>query len=312
MSLTLYWMHCGGCGGDTHALLNAHSPDFPELLESLDIQLLWQPSLSNITAKEHHDLVDKMLSGEQQLDILCVEGAVVRGPSGTGMFEAIEGRPKKNILAGLCNKAKYVVAVGTCASFGGISAECEIEASGLQFLKRSKGGFLGESFRSQSGMPVINLPGCPCHPSIVTGVLTALVHAKPIALNPYNSPLAWYGLLVHQGCTRNEYHEYRVEDSIFGEKGCMFFHLGCRGPLAFGSCNKILWNGRSSKTRVGVPCFGCTLPDFPQSSPFYETPNIEGIPDELPDGVDRAHYMAYKAMAAAAAPERLKKRKTEV
>jgi hydrogenase small subunit len=305
-------MHCGGCGGDTHALINADSPDFFELLDLLDIRLLLQTSLSNGTAKEHHDLIDRILSDKQEIDILCVEGAVVRGPSGTGMFETIEGRPQKNILAGLCAKAKSVIAVGTCASFGGISAECEIEASGLQFHKRSKGGFLGEPYTSKSGLPVINLPGCPCHPSIVTGTLTALAHDKPLTLNPYNSPLEWYGLLVHQGCTRNEYHEYRVEDSIFGEKGCMFFHLGCRGPLAFGSCNKILWNRRSTKTRVGVPCFGCTLPDFPQSTPFYETPNIEGIPDELPDGVDRAHYMAYKAMAAAAAPERLKKRKTEV
>ncbi|MEJ2655622.1 MAG: NADH:ubiquinone oxidoreductase [Desulfobacterales bacterium] len=312
MPSTLYWMQCGGCCGDTHALINAHSPDFFELLDLLDIQLLWHPSLSNGSANEHHELIERMLSCEQQIDILCVEGAVIRGPSGTGMFETMEGRPKKNVLSGLCARAKFVIAVGTCACFGGISAECKIEASGLQFFKRSKGGFLGESYRSQKGLPVINLPGCPCHPSILTGTFTALVHNKPLPLNTYNSPLEWYGLLVHQGCTRNEYHEYRVEDSIFGEKGCMFFHLGCRGPLAFGSCNKILWNRRSSKTRVGVPCFGCTLPDFPQSTPFYETPNIEGIPDELPDGVDRAHYIAYKAMAAAAAPERLKKRETEV
>lgn len=312
MSLTLYWVHCGGCGGDTHALMNADAPGFFELLDMLDIRPLWQPSLSNGTAKEHHEIIDRILSDKQSLDILCVEGAVVRGPSGTGMFETIEGKPQKDILAGLCAKAKFVIAVGTCASFGGISAECEIEASGLQFQKRNKGGFLGEPYTSKSGFPVINLPGCPCHPSIVTGTLTALAYAKPLTLNSYNSPLEWYGLLVHQGCTRNEYHEYRVEDSIFGEKGCMFFHLGCRGPLAFGSCNKILWNRRSTKTRVGVPCFGCTLPDFPQSTPFFETPNIEGIPDELPDGVDRAHYMAYKAMAAAAAPERLKQRKTEV
>ena len=45
---------------------------------------------------------------------------------------------------------------------------------------------------------------------------------------------------------------------------------------------------------------------------FFETPNIEGLPIDLPDGVDRAHYMAYKGMAAAAAPERLKRRKIEV
>lgn len=312
MSNTLYWLHCGGCGGDTHSALNAELPEFTELLKSLDIQMLWHPSLSNGTANEHHDLIESILSGELQLDILCVEGAVIRGPSGTGMFDTVAGRPKKDILAGLCAQAQFVVAVGTCASFGGISAECEIEATGLQFLKKNKGGFLGKTYAAQSGWPVINLPGCPCHPSVVSGVLTTLSYYKPIILNEYNSPMEWYGMLVHQGCTRNEYHEYRVEDSIFGEKGCMFFHLGCRGPLAFGSCNKVLWNKRSSKTRVGVPCFGCTLPDFPQSTPFYETPNIEGIPDELPDGVDRAHYMAYKAMAAAAAPERLKKRQTEV
>lgn len=312
MSTTLYWMHCGGCGGDTHALLNADSPALIDLLKSLDIQVLWQPSLSNGTAKDHHDLVEKILSDEQQLDILCVEGAIIRGPAGTGMFETMAGRPKKDVLAGLCSRANFVIAVGTCAGFGGISAECNIEACGLQFLKQNKGGFLGKDFKSKGNLPVINLPGCPCHPSIVTGALAALVYSKPMELNAYQAPLEWYGLLVHQGCTRNEYHEYRVEDSIFAEKGCMFFHLGCRGPLAYGSCNKILWNRRSSKTRVGVPCFGCTLPDFPQATPFFETPNIEGIPDELPDGVDRAHYIAYKAMAAAAAPERLKKRKTEV
>jgi len=116
-------------------------------------------------------------------------------------------------------------------------------------------------------------------------------------------------VMVHQGCTRNEYHEYRVEEVKFGERGCLFFYMGCHGPLVTGPCNKILWNRRSSKTRVGVPCFGCTRPDFPQPYPFFETRNIEGIPLELPDGVSRAHYLAYKGMAAAAAPERLIKRK---
>jgi hydrogenase small subunit len=119
-------------------------------------------------------------------------------------------------------------------------------------------------------------------------------------------------MMVHQGCTRNEYHEYRVEERKFGEKGCMFFHLGCHGPLVHGPCNKLLWNNRSSKTRVGVPCFGCTRPDFPQQYPFFQTRNIEGIPIELPEGISRAHYMAYKGMAAAAAPKRLKTRKTGI
>jgi hydrogenase small subunit len=111
---------------------------------------------------------------------------------------------------------------------------------------------------------------------------------------------------------RNEYHEYRVEDTNFGDKGCLFFHLGCRGPLTHRPCNKLLWGRRSSKTRVGVPCVGCTRPDIPQSHPFFETQNIAGIPIDLPEGVDRAHYLAYKGMAAAAAPERLRNRDTKL
>jgi hydrogenase small subunit len=294
------------------SFLNAESPDFAELLALLDIAVLWHPSLSHGSSAEHEELIAQVLSGERELDILCVEGSVLRGPGGTGMYDAIGDIPKKDFLGQLARRARFVIAIGTCASFGGMGAEGETEATGAQFLKWEKGGFLGEAFVAGSGLPVINLPGCPCHCDVIAGVLSTLVSGSPISLNQYNSPREWYDMLVHQGCTRNEYHEFRVEERDFGETGCLFFHLGCHGPLAYGPCNKALWNRRSSKTRVGVPCFGCTRPDFPQSYPFYETQSIEDIPIQLPDGVERAHYLAYKGMAAAAAPARLKKRETRV
>ncbi len=294
------------------SLLNAESPDLVELLSMLDVEVLWHPSLSNCSADEHEQLLDRVFTGEQTLDVLCLEGAIIRGPGGTGMYDSWAGKPRKNLVAALAQRAGFVVAVGTCASFGGIGADGDVEACGAQFLKAEKGGFLGEEFRARGGLPVINLPGCPCHCDAVLGTLAALIRGQELALNEHNTPLAWYGMLVHQGCTRNEYHEYRVEEQDFGEKGCLFFHMGCHGPLAYGACNKVLWNRRSSKTRVGVPCFGCTRPDFPQPYPFFRTRNIEGIPKELPYGVDRAHYLAYKGMAAAAAPVRLRRRETEV
>jgi hydrogenase small subunit len=147
---------------------------------------------------------------------------------------------------------------------------------------------------------------------VVCGVLTLLANGKTPVLNAFNSPEDWYNMLVHQGCVRNEYHEYRVEEQDFGEKGCLFFHMGCRGPLTHGPCNKLLWNLRNTKTAAGVPCVGCTLPDFPRAHPFFKTRNVAGVPLDLPEGVDRAHYLAYKDMAAAAAPDRLKQRKTRV
>lgn len=312
MPETLYWLQCGGCGGDTMSLLSLESPDLPELLAALDLDVLWHPSLSNGSAASHRKLLAALASGDLPLDVLCIEGAVIRGPGGTGMHDTFEGRPRKDLIARLAAQASFVVAVGTCASFGGIGADGEVEATGMQFHKGTPGGFLGAGFRSRSGLPVINLPGCPCHAEVVAGSLAALLTGTRVELNEYNSPLEWYGMLVHQGCVRNEYHEYRVEEADFGERGCLFFHLGCRGPLTYASCNKVLWNGRSSKTRAGVPCVGCAQPGFPQPYPFFRTRNIEDIPIELPEGVDRAHYLAYKGMAAAAAPARLSGRKTRV
>jgi NiFe hydrogenase small subunit HydA len=312
MSKTLYWIQGGGCGGDTWSLMNADTPYWVELLDTFNIQVLWHQALSLENQGTIGDLNDRILTGKQPLDILCVEGSVINGPNGTGRFDMLAGAPKKELIKSLAEKAQYVLAVGTCASFGGIGAESETMAGGLQFIKWKIGGLLGEAFLSGSGYPVINLPGCPCHCDVVVGTLASIAADAPLRLGHYNTPADWYGIMVHQGCTRNEYHEYRVEEKKFGERGCLFFYMGCHGPLVTGPCNKALWNRRSSKTRVGVPCFGCTRPDFPQLYPFFETRNIEGSPIELPDGVSRAHYMAYKGMAAAAAPKRLLERKTGI
>lgn len=309
---SLYWMQCGGCGGDTMSFLNLDSPDLVELFETLGIELLWHPSLSNLSPKAQNELTESLLQGELPLDILVVEGSIIRGPASTGMFDTRNGHPKKDLVAALAGKARHVVAAGTCASFGGFGTDSEAMATGLQFLEKEAGGLLGKDFRSASGMPVINLAGCPCHAEVIAGALSALVGDVPIVLDEFNRPLDWYGMTVHQGCTRNEYHEYRVEEWDFAQPGCLFFHKGCHGPLADGPCNKLLWNGRSTKTRAGVPCFGCTSPNFPMNYPFFETRNIEGVPIDLPKGVSRAHYMVYKGMAAAAAPERLKKRETKI
>ena len=309
MKKTLYWLQCGGCGGDSMALLNTDSPHFIELFRSINLDVLWHPSLSHLSVQEHLALLERLRSGEQPLDILCVEGFVINGPDGSGRFDLFAGQPKKELIRDLAAKARHTLAVGTCAAFGGIGNRGEIEASGLQFTARRKGGLLGTNFIAPGGYPVINLPGCPAHPTVVADLLTALADDDPLELNLLQAPGVWFDMLVHQGCVRNEYHEYRVEEHQFGERGCLFFHRGCRGPLTSGPCNKLLWNRRSSKTNVGVPCVGCTSPDFPQPYPFFETRNIADVPLELPDGVDRAHYLAYKGMAAAAAPDRLKKRK---
>ena len=80
MSLTLYWLQCGGCGGDTWSLFSKETPDLIELLASLDIEILWHPSISRNIGNAHEKLKQDLIAGHQKLDILCIEGAIIRGP----------------------------------------------------------------------------------------------------------------------------------------------------------------------------------------------------------------------------------------
>ena len=304
---TLLWLQTGSCGGDTMAILCADSPSVEELVEQYGIEILWQPSLSAEPKKHLDTLLDAILEDRLALDILCVEGSIMTGPNGSGMYDPYRGRSKMSLIRQLAEKAGYLVAMGTCAAYGGVHAAPPnpTDCLGLQFYKQAPGGLLPADWRSRRGMPVVNISGCPAHPNAMTKTLAMLASGLPLELDHLNRPKAFFNTMVHQGCTRTEYHEYDVEDELFGGKGCMFFNLGCKGPVTMAICNSELWNGRGSKTRAGVPCFGCTSPDFPSDHDLFRTEKIGPIPVNLPLGVERANYMAYKSLAHEAAPERV-------
>lgn len=309
---SLLWLQAGSCGGDSLALLNAEAPNLFECLATHDIELLYHPSLSTTTPTAARSLCRAIERGERPLDFLCVEGALARGPVGSGGFDTWDGEPKIDIIRRLALRARWVLSIGTCAAFGGIPAAPPnpTDCSGLQYLRDNRDdGALPAAFVSGSGLPVINLSGCPVHPATITGTLAWLLSGLPMRLDSLGRPQAFYDQMVHQGCSRNEYHEYDIEETAFGGPGCLFYNLGCKGPRARASCNVVLWNGVSSKTRAGVPCLACTEPGFPHDEPLFESEKIGDIPLRLPLGVDRANYMAYKGLARRAAPPRVEKRK---
>lgn len=311
---TLLWLQTGACSGDTMSLLNADSPSVERLVSNGSLDILWHPSLTAKPAGALGELIAAIEAGTQSLDILCVEGSLITGPYGTGMFDSYRGRPKIEIARALAQRARHVVAVGTCSAFGGIPAAPPnpTDCVGLQFDRERPGGMLPPEWRSSSGYPVINLAGCPVHPNTITRSLAQLAQDQPLELDFLNRPRAFFSSTVHQGCTRNEYHEYDIEEKDFGGRGCLFFNLGCQGPNTLANCNSDLWNRRSSKTRAGVPCFGCTSPGFPRDGDLFRTEKIGAVPVALPLGVSRAHYMAYKNLAHAATPLRIKNRDMDV
>lgn len=314
MSVNLLWIQTGACSGDTMSLLCAEKPDIVEFFNHYNINLLWHPSLSTQSTEELQMIIEEIKKDHKKLHVLCIEGSILHGPDNTGMFDSFAGRAKKDVVMELCSKSNFVIAVGTCAAFGGIPA-CgpnPTDATGLQWTKDEEGGLLPREWKSAGRMPVINIPGCPAHPSTVLQSLGAILEGVTLTLDHLNRPAAFFETMVHQGCTRNEYHEFDVEETAFGSPACLYFNLGCQGPFTASNCNTVLWNSRSSKPRSGVPCFGCTNPKFPREKNLFKTDKIGEIPVEMPLGVSRPNYMAYKGLAKAATPQRLIDRKNKV
>ena len=175
---SMLWIQSGGCGGCTMSLLNAESPGLLPTLEEAGIELLWHPSLSEETGAEATAILEAVCAGTRPLDILCVEGSLLRGPGGSGRFHVLAGTGRATIhwVRDLAAAARHVVAVGTCAAYGGITAAGPnvTDACGLQYDGRRRGGLLGEGFAARGGLPVVNVAGCPTHPNWVTETLMLL------------------------------------------------------------------------------------------------------------------------------------------
>jgi uptake hydrogenase small subunit len=311
--LNVLWLQSGGCGGCTMSLLCADTGDLPDLLDASGIDLLWHPALSLTSGDEVLALLQACADGELRLDALCVEGAILRGPGGSGRFHMLAGTGQSMMawVQTLAARARHVLAIGSCAAWGGISATGEntTDACGLQYLNDRPGGLLGPDFRAAGGLPVINVAGCPTHPGWVLDTLAALAAGElgTGELDTLNRPRLYADQLVHHGCTRNEYYEYKASAHNPSELGCLMEHMGCKGTQAHADCNTRLWNGEGSCTRGGFACISCTEPGFQDPGhPYHQTPKLAGIPIGLPTDMPKAWFVALSSLAKSATPRRVK------
>ena len=310
---TVLWLQSGGCGGCSMSLLNAESPTLYDTLALAGIELLWHPSFSEACNDDLLGLLDRIVNGSLALDALCLEGSVMCGPNGSGRFHMLagSGRPMMHWLDDLARHARYTLAIGSCAAYGGIpmAGDNPGEACGLQYDGARSGGLLGADWTSPGGLPVINVAGCPTHPGWVTDTLTQLAMGEldTAQLDELNRPRSYTNHLVHHGCSRNEFYEFKASAEQASDQGCMMEHLGCLGTQAHADCNRRPWNGEGSCIRGGYACINCTAPGFEEPGhPFTETPKIAGIPIGLPTDMPKAWFVALASLSKAATPQRLR------
>ncbi|MCK6412137.1 MAG: HupU protein [Azonexus sp.] len=313
-TVKVLWLQGGGCGGCTQSLL-CHEPRplFAELAGA-GIEFVWHPALA---AESDHDaltLLAACTDGSRPFDVLCVEGAMLRGPGGSGRFQRLggSGEALHSWVSRLAARARWVLAVGSCTAWGGFSANTPgnpLEACGLQYDVDTPGGLLGADFRSGAGLPVINLAGCPVHPGWVVDTLEklALEGLTVDELDELGRPLLYAEQLVHHGCPRNEYYEFKASAQKPADLGCLMENLGCKGTQTHADCSLRPWNGQGSCLRGGYACIACTEPGFEAPGhAFQQTPKLAGIPTGLPVDMPKAWFVALAALSKSATPKRVR------
>ena len=285
---SIVWLQGLTCNGNSHSFFNyPHMPSF-----AASFEMLYHPLLVS------DESFETLLASTEPIDFLILEGALSKDGSIIQKFN----RPFFEVLNTLSARAKTIICAGSCASFGGIFRLKDPERIyGALFSGKELGGYWNIKHN------VINLPGCPLHPRWLVDTLLLLHQGEKVYLDTYLRPKEIYGYLVHHGCLRNEYFEWKVDSKQLGEKeGCLFYEHGCQGPMSHANCNKILWNDISSKTRAGSPCLGCTEFDFPRRA-LYETQTNMSLP-QTPVGISKRAYYTLAGVAKSFKIERLERK----
>lgn len=264
------WLQCATCTGCSVSVLNSVSPSIKnvlidEVIPGKHVDLRFHATIMAGTG----DLVIERMEETAHKKggyILVVEGAIPRdgayGSIGERNGEAVSMASRVESLG---KDALAVIALGTCAAFGGIAA-AEPNPSGC--------GGVAELFSSHNiRTPLINIPGCPPHPDWFVGTVASILLKglpSPEELDEYKRPKAFFGKLIHENCPRRAYFDEGKFARKFGEPGCLN-ELGCKGPVTYADCPLRLWNnGVNWCIGAGSPCIGCVEPGFPDLvSPFY-------------------------------------------
>ena len=286
-----FWLAGGSCDGCSIATVGATSPSAESLMlgniPGVPKVILHHPVLAVVAGEKFMRPFHLAAQGKLNAPYVVIcEGSImdetIAGStggywSGLGVEDDENGDPQPipsaEWVTRLAKGAAAVIAVGTCATWGGVPAAAgnPTNASGVM-------DFLGADYRSGLGLPVVNIPGCaPQGDNITETIVAVLLFLHGIGPLPEFDELgrpAWlFNETVHRGCTRAGYYEEGVFAENYGDKECLV-EIGCWGPVV--QCNinqRGALNHVGGCMNVGAPCIGCTMPGFPDSfAPFYATP----------------------------------------
>ena len=287
-----FWFAGMSCDGCTVSVTGAQAPSVESLLlgahPGLPRVILHHPVVNIESGPAYLRAHEDAIKGELDAPyVIILEGSIsdetTAHPhggywSGQGEEPWGEGGELRTVstdewIARLAPGAAASIAIGTCATWGGIPA-----AHGNPTGAMSLMDFLGKDYSSALGVPVVNIPGCaPVGDNFTETVAAILYFLQGFGPLPEFDALgrpAWlFGETVHRHCVRGAYYEEGDFADEFGDRECLV-EIGCWGPVV--NCNitsRGAINHVGGCMNSGGACIGCTMPGFPDKfTPFYKAP----------------------------------------
>ena len=249
---SVIWLPFQECTGCTESITRAHGATLESLIFEA-ISLDYQHTLQAAAGEAAERVREQAMRDNHGRYLLIVDGSV---PTGDAGYSTIAGRDNLSMLQEAAEGAAAIVALGSCAAYGGIPGAAPNPTGAVA---------VGDLVRDK---PIINVSGCPPIPVVITGVLVQyLTFGRLPELDALGRPKAFYGQTIHDRCYRRPFYERGQFAESFDDEGARqgwcLYKLGCKGPTTYNACATVKWNnGTSFPIEAGHGCIGCSEPGF--------------------------------------------------
>ncbi|WP_072681923.1 hydrogenase small subunit [Arcobacter sp. LA11] len=249
------WIELQDCAGNSEALLRSSTPTVDDLLFDV-LSLEFHHTLQSASGHQAEEQLEDAIHHFKGKYLLFVEGAIPTAINGGYGTIGASGETFQENLERLSKDAAAVVAVGSCATYGGVPAASPNPTGAVGVMDLVK------------GKPVINIPACPANPANMVGVVLHFVLTGQIPeLDSLLRPKFAFGYRIHDNCERRAHFDAGEFVEEWGDEGAKnnfcLYKVGCKGPMTFNNCSIIRYNdGANWPIGVGRGCIGCSEPDF--------------------------------------------------
>jgi len=265
---SVIWLHFQDCTGCTETLLRTSAPDVAHLILDV-ISLDYHETLMAASGAQAEAALRSAMEENAGKYVLVVEGAIPAKDD--GIFMELASRPAIQVAKEVAEQAAAVIAIGSCASWGGVPS-----------ADPNPTGAVGVD-SVISGKPIINLPGCPPNPyNLLAVVLEYVTMGRLPEMDEFKRPKFAYERVIHENCPRRAHFDAGRFATAFGDeghrKGWCLYKLGCKGPVTHAACSTRHFNEIPGVWPIGlgIPCLGCT-----EKSVVWKMGTFETVPTHL-------------------------------